>query len=97
MSFSALTRFRFMAYATGIMLLVLVFVAMPLKYLADEPGLVDLIGPVHGLLYFVYVVIVLDLAFRRRWSIWRALLVMLAGTVPFASFVAERRVTRAER
>ncbi|MDQ3432944.1 MAG: DUF3817 domain-containing protein [Actinomycetota bacterium] len=97
MSFSALTRFRFMAYATGIMLLVLVFVAMPLKYLADEPGPVDLIGPVHGLLYFGYVVIVLDLAFRRRWSLWRTLLVMLAGTIPFASFVAERRVTRAER
>jgi integral membrane protein len=96
-SFSALTRFRFMAYATGIMLLVLVFVAMPLKYLADEPGPVDLIGPVHGLLYFGYVVIVLDLAFRRRWSLWRTLLVMLAGTIPFASFVAERRVTRAER
>jgi len=86
-----------MAYATGIMLLILVFVAMPLKYLADEPGLVDLIGPVHGLLYFVYVVIVLDLAFRRRWAPWRALLVMLAGTIPFASFVAERRVTRADR
>jgi len=96
-SFSALTRFRFMAYATGIMLLVLVFVAMPLKYLADEPGPVDLIGPVHGLLYFGYVVIVLDLAFRRRWSLWRTLLVMLAGTIPFASFVAERWVTRAER
>ncbi len=97
MSFGALTRFRFMAYATGIMLLVLVFVAMPLKYLADEPGPVDLIGPVHGLLYFGYVIIVLDLAFRRRWSLWRTVLVMLAGTVPFASFVAERRVTRAEQ
>jgi len=96
-SFGALTRFRFMAYATGIMLLVLVFVAMPLKYLADEPGPVDLIGPVHGLLYFGYVIIVLDLAFRRRWSLWRTVLVMLAGTVPFASFVAERRVTRAEQ
>lgn len=91
---SALTRFRVLAYVVGVMLLVLAAVAMPLKYLADQPLLVELIGPVHGFLYVVYLLVALDLAVRVRWSVVKTLLVLVAGTVPFLSFVVERRVTR---
>jgi integral membrane protein len=91
---AALTRFRVMAYVVGVMLLLLVFVAMPLKYLADQPRLVEVIGPIHGFLYAVYLLVTLDLASRLRWRIVRTVLVMLAGTIPFLSFVAERRVVR---
>lgn len=91
---AALRRFRVMAYVVGVMLLVLVAVAMPLKYLADSPGLVQTIGPAHGFLYLVYLGVTLDLAMRGRWSLARTVLVMLAGTVPFMSFLAERRVAR---
>ena len=91
---SALTRFRVMAYVTGVVLLILVLVAMPLKYLADEPGLVATVGPIHGALFIVYCLVTLDLAVRLRWQVTRTGLVMLAGTVPFMSFVAERRVVR---
>ena len=90
----ALTRYRVMAYVVGCWLVLLVLVAMPLKYLADSPAMVAVVGPVHGFLYMVYLVTVLDLAFRARWSPVRTVLVMLAGTVPFVSFVAERRVSR---
>ena len=90
---AALTRFRVLAYVVGVGLLLLVLVAMPLKYLADRPTLVEVIGPLHGFLYMVYLVTAVDLAFRARWSPVRTVLVMLAGTVPFVSFVAERRVT----
>jgi integral membrane protein len=83
-----------MAYVVGVWLVVLLLVAMPLKYLADSPGLVEVVGPVHGFLYMGYLATALDLAFRARWSAVRTVLVMLAGTVPFVSFVAERRVTR---
>ena len=91
---AALARYRAMAYIVGVVLLVLVLVAMPLKYLADEPGLVAAIGPVHGFLFIVYVLATADLAVRNRWDLTRTVLVMLAGTVPFLSFVVERRVTR---
>jgi len=89
----ALVRFRVMAYVVGVGLLTLVLVAMPLKYLADSPTLVQVVGPMHGFLYMVYLVTVVDLAFRAHWSPVRTVLVMLAGTVPFVSFVAERKVT----
>lgn len=93
----ALTRFRVLAYVVGVMLLVLVLVAMPMKYLGDDPTLVETVGPLHGFLYAVYLIVSLDLASRRKWRIGRTLAVLLAGTIPFLSFVAERRVTREVR
>ena len=89
----ALTRYRVMAYVVGGWLIVLVLVAMPLKYLADRPRLVEIVGPVHGFLYMAYLVTAVDLAFRAKWSAVRTVLVMLAGTIPFLSFYAERKVT----
>ncbi len=87
----ALTRFRVMAYVVGVFLLILVGVAMPLKYLADRPALVGIVGPIHGFLYMVYLVTAFDLAVRARWPFLRTVLVLLAGTIPVMSFVAERK------
>lgn len=89
----ALLFFRAMAYTVGVGLLILVLVAMPLKYLADSEGVIRVVGPLHGFLYMVYLVATVNLAFKARWTPVRMVLVMLAGTIPFVSFVAERRVT----
>ena len=67
----ALLRFRVAAFVVGVLLLVLVFVAMPLKYLADESIGVALVGPLHGFLYMAYLAVAFDLAVRSRWSIGR--------------------------
>ncbi len=90
----ALTRYRAIAYVVGVVLILLVVVGMPLKYLWDEPVVVETIGPAHGFLYMVYLVAAFDLGRRARWPLSRMILVMLAGTVPFVSFAAERTVTR---
>jgi integral membrane protein len=90
----ALRRYRVLAYVVGVLLLVLFVVAMPLKYLADRPTLVETVGPLHGFLYVVYLVLTFDLARRAGWGLKRMVLFMLAGVVPGASFVAERRATQ---
>jgi integral membrane protein len=90
---AALTRYRVAAYVVGVFLLILAFVAMPLKYLADEPLLVAIVGPLHGFLYMVYLALAFDLAIRAKWPLTRTVLVLLAGTIPVLSFVAERKVT----
>jgi integral membrane protein len=90
---AALIRYRVLAYVVGVLLLVLVFVAMPLKYFADRPTMVAVVGPLHGFLYMVYLVVAFDLAVRARWSLRRTLPLLLAGTVPAMSFVAERKAT----
>ena len=94
---AALSRYRVMAYVVGTLLLVLVLVAMPLKYFADMPGPVAVVGTGHGFLYAVYLLSAFDLALRARWSAKGTVLVLLAGTIPFLSFVAERTVTRRTR
>lgn len=90
---AALIRFRVIAYVVGVVLLLLVGVAMPMKYVGDDPSLVETIGPAHGFLYVVYLALAFDLARRAGWSLRRTVLLLLAGTVPFLSFVAERRAT----
>ena len=92
----ALTRFRFMAYVVGVGLLLLV-VAMIIKYAGDDAGMMQVVGPVHGFLYAVYLVLTVDLALKARWSIKGTVLVLLAGTIPFVSFYAERTVVESVR
>lgn len=87
----ALTRYRVMAYLTGVLLLVLVVVAMPLKYIWHQNTLVAIVGPAHGFLYMVYLVTAFDLAVRAKWRFFRTLGVLLAGTIPVLSFVVERK------
>jgi integral membrane protein len=89
--------YRVISIVTGIGLLALVLYAMPMKYIVDNPGPVAVIGQIHGFLYMVYLVIALLLANRCKWSLGKTLLVLLAGTIPFAVFFAERRVVRDEQ
>ena len=93
---ASLLFYRTLAYVVGVGLIVLVLVGVPLKYLADSPGVVAVVGPLHGFLYMVYLVATVNLAFRARWSPVKTVLVMLAGTIPFVSFLAERKVTADE-
>lgn len=88
-----LLRFRVMANVVGVMLLMLV-AAMVVKYGFDEPRAVEIVSPIHGFVYFVYLVVALVLGRRAHWPPLRILGVLLAGTVPFLSFVIERRITR---
>ena len=93
---SPLLRYRVMAYIVGVLLVVLVFIGMPLKYIGDVPQVVAVVGTAHGFLYMVYLVTALELAIRRRWSIVKILVVFAAGLVPFLTFYVERRVTAQE-
>ncbi len=94
---AALTRYRVVANIVGAVLIVLVVVGMPLKYIWDNPVVVETIGPAHGFLYMVFLIAAFDLGRRAHWPLSRMVLVMLAGTVPFVSFYAERMVTRQVR
>ena len=93
----ALARYRVIAYVVGVGLIVLVLIGVPLKYAGGNDSVVAVVGPLHGVLFIVYLLATADLAVRCRWSLLRTGVVMLAGTIPFCSFVAERDVTRRVR
>jgi integral membrane protein len=92
-----LLRYRVMAFVTGTLLLVLVFIAVPIKYWGDHPGPTSIVGVSHGFLFMVYLLATLDLGIRLRWHPVKLVIVMACGTIPFASFIAERRITREVR
>ena len=91
---AALTRYRVMANVVGVLLVLLFVVAMPLKYFADIPQPVTVLGTAHGWLYFLFFLSAVDLALRAKWSLKGAVVALVAGTVPFLSFVAERIASR---
>jgi integral membrane protein len=91
----SIIRYRFMAYFTGVMLLILCWTVY-LKYgPAKNDGPVQIFGAIHGYGYLVYLIAAADLAWRARWPLFRKTVpVLIAGTIPFMSFVAERLATR---
>ncbi|QGF23302.1 DUF3817 domain-containing protein [Raineyella fluvialis] len=91
---AALTRYRVMAWVVGCLLVLLVCVAMPLKYVWHNPTMVTYLGVAHGWLYMALLITAYDLGRRMHWPWRNLLLIALAGTVPFLSFVAERYATR---
>ncbi|GAA3520325.1 DUF3817 domain-containing protein [Aeromicrobium panaciterrae] len=102
---TALLRYRTMANIVGVLLIVLILVGVPLKYLAsDGSGLQDAgewittyLGIAHGWLYMIFLVMAALLARKARWTIPFTITTLLAGTIPVVSFWAEHRATKAVR
>jgi integral membrane protein len=90
---AALARYKIMAVVVGLGLLVLTLEVV-LHYGFDDDSLAWW-SPIHGVLYMLYLVATADLGMKDRWSIGRMVGVMLAGVVPFFSFIMERKVARA--
>lgn len=91
----AFLRYRVMAYVTGVVLAT-AFVWLVLGRLfwdygnpEARPAFYGYLWLAHGWLYFVYLITGVDLAFRVRYSLLRTVAILIAGTVPFMSFVAE--------
>ncbi|MDF3297809.1 DUF3817 domain-containing protein [Streptomyces tropicalis] len=93
---SVLTRYRVMAYVTGV-LLVLLCLSMIAKYGLDidgATGFTRVVAIAHGWLYVVYLVFAFDLGAKAKWPVGKQLWVLLAGTIPTAAFFVERGVSR---
>lgn len=94
------TRYRVMALVSGVMSLLLWFVYVPIKAFSSNPDLhsqLVWIPMVHGYLYPIYVLTAIQFSIKARWSLPKMLGLILAGTLPVASLVAERRVVRRYR
>ena len=89
-----LGRLRIVGIAEGLSFLALLGIAMPLKYMADMPMAVRIVGSVHGALFLLYAVVLLVAWLDRGWSVWRAAALFAASVVPLGPFVAERSLAR---
>jgi integral membrane protein len=89
-----LTVYRTFAYLTGVLLVTLTVALIALLGTEPKPEWYSIAWTLHGWAYMGYLGSGFALAFLMRWSIGRTVLVLLAGTVPAMSFVAERWVVR---
>jgi integral membrane protein len=90
---AAVLRYRVMAYVTGVVLVILCFVGIPLQ-VAGHPTVANDVGVVHGILYIIYLVFAWMLSRRLRLATKPTVIMLLAGTIPIMTFVVERWVTR---
>lgn len=89
-----LRQFRVIAFLEGISYLLLLGVAMPLKYLADLPLAVRVMGSVHGALFVVFVVTLARAAWARRWPFTRPAWMFASSLLPFGMLVLDRALKR---
>ena len=87
-------RLRFVGIVEGISYLVLLGVAMPLKYLAGMPLAVRWVGWAHGLLFVLFCLALLGAMRAHRWSLARAAWVFVAALVPFGTCAIDGRLRR---
>ena len=72
------------------------FIAMPMKYFAGMPLMVQVFGWIHGLLFVFFLVALLRAWSARRWSILRAFIVFLASLIPFGTFILDPTLRKEE-
>ena len=88
--FSLFNSFKVIALLEGISYILLLFAAVPIKYLADDPQYVKLLGMPHGLLFVVYIVLAVLLAAKLKWNGKTLLIVLAASIIPFGTFYVDR-------
>ena len=89
-----LNTFRKISIAEGISYLLLIFIAMPFKYLLDIPELVKYVGWLHGLLFILYGIYLLIVTIRYKWTLERFILGFFASLLPFGPFLFERTLKK---
>ncbi|MDG4812798.1 DUF3817 domain-containing protein [Hydrogenovibrio sp. 3SP14C1] len=82
-----MTFVRWMAILEGTSLLVLLFIAMPLKYQFGQPEAVRWVGQIHGILFITFNVVLFGYATKGRLTETQAFKGFLASFVPFGTFV----------
>jgi integral membrane protein len=89
-----LSRLRLIGWIEGISFLVLLLVAMPLKYLADLPMAVTVVGGAHGVLWVLFLLSVLECLIRLPRSLMWGIIAGIASVVPLGTFWLDGRLKR---
>lgn len=94
---SPIGRLRMAGIAEGISFITLLFIAMPLKYMAGDPRAVLYVGWVHGLLFMLYVLALITVKINLEWKFKKTLIAFLASLVPFGTFIQDKALRKEEK
>ena len=80
---------RVISYLEGISYILLLFIAVPIKYYANDPSLVKLLGMPHGLLFVAFVILSLVNSKKYNWSFIKTIVVLISSIIPFGTFYVD--------
>ena len=86
--------FRIVSVLEGISYLLLLFIATPIKYYADNELFVKMLGMPHGLLFIAYVVLAVMLKYELNWKTKTSIIVLAASVIPFGTFYIDKKYLR---
>lgn len=92
-----ISRLRTIGILEGISFLVLLGIAMPVKYMLGIPELVKYVGWAHGVLFVLYIAAVVHVYITYNWSILKVMITMVASLIPFGPFIIDRKLKEEER
>ena len=87
---------RVISYLEGISYILLLFIAVPIKYYANDPSLVKLLGMPHGLLFVAYVILSLVNSKKYRWNSKKTLVVLISSVIPFGTFYVDYKYLKTD-
>ena len=87
---------RVISYLEGISYILLLFIAVPIKYYANDPSLVKLLGMRHGLLFVAYVILSLVSSKEYRWNSKKTLVVLISSVIPFGTFYVDYKYLKTD-
>lgn len=94
---SILGWLRIIAFLEGTSLLVLLFIAMPLKYMWNSPLMVEVVGMAHGVLFLLYIALAIYVSIDRNWKLFRETWqVLVASFIPFGTFYIDYKILAKE-
>jgi integral membrane protein len=92
---TSIGRLRILAFLEGISLLILIFIAVPMKHYFQNPSLVRSIGPIHGALFLLFIFNALSVGVEQNWKFkevtWK---VLIACMIPFGTFYVDYKILR---
>jgi len=86
-----ITRFKIVGDIEGLSYLILLFIAMPLKYWAHNPFPVKYTGMAHGVLFCLFIVAILECGLKENWSIKKYALAFVSSLIPFGTFIFNKK------
>lgn len=89
---STIGRLRIIGFTEGITLLILVFIAVPLKYFWDNPVVSKTVGPVHGALFLLFIFNAISAGIEHKWRTKTTITVIIACFIPFGTFYIDRKI-----
>ncbi len=83
--------FRVIAFLEGVSYILLLFIATPIKYFAEDPSYVKMLGMPHGLLFIAYIILAMVIRAEQKWDNKKTFIVLIASIIPFGTFYVDKK------